>query len=233
MLQGKVLSVDRLTGPKATGETCDVVIETKGEIPYWEGQSYGVVPPVRAWQPSAFPYRCSWLLINPLRISLSFHTFILRGGLLGRDAFCNCLTQRVVLLLSVSGPSHPNSWLICQFNSAPHSCRSWVGVQTMPDQPVFVHSAIDLPEPAGRSGMTFCSRPLSLHMAADRVQSRRMSVQPPEAYAVSGSLRNLWMSEQGVTRPLSRQRRDFGTSPPGCRGPGPENRNRMGRGNCS
>lgn len=48
MLQGKVVSVTKLTGPKATGETCDIVIETNGDIPYWEGQSYGVIPPVSA-----------------------------------------------------------------------------------------------------------------------------------------------------------------------------------------
>lgn len=30
---------------QATGETYNIVIETRGEIPYWEGQSYGVVPP--------------------------------------------------------------------------------------------------------------------------------------------------------------------------------------------
>ena len=30
---------------QATGETCDIVIETNGDIPFWEGQSYGVVPP--------------------------------------------------------------------------------------------------------------------------------------------------------------------------------------------
>jgi ferredoxin--NADP+ reductase len=39
------LSVKRIVGPKATGETCDIVIDTKGEIPYWEGQSFGVIPP--------------------------------------------------------------------------------------------------------------------------------------------------------------------------------------------
>lgn len=43
--KGKVVSVKKLVGPKATGETCDVVIQTDGDIPYWEGQSYGVVPP--------------------------------------------------------------------------------------------------------------------------------------------------------------------------------------------
>lgn len=30
---------------QATGETCDIVIETGGDIPFWEGQSYGVIPP--------------------------------------------------------------------------------------------------------------------------------------------------------------------------------------------
>lgn len=42
---GKIKSVERIVGPKATGETCNIVIETKGQIPYWEGQSYGVIPP--------------------------------------------------------------------------------------------------------------------------------------------------------------------------------------------
>jgi len=42
---GKVVSVKRIVGPKATGETCDIVIDTQGEIPYWEGQSFGVIPP--------------------------------------------------------------------------------------------------------------------------------------------------------------------------------------------
>ena len=46
--KGKVVSVETITGPKATGETCNIVIETRGEIPYWEGQSYGVIPPVRS-----------------------------------------------------------------------------------------------------------------------------------------------------------------------------------------
>lgn len=41
-----VKSVKRIVGPKATGETCDVVIQTDGKIPFWEGQSYGVIPPV-------------------------------------------------------------------------------------------------------------------------------------------------------------------------------------------
>eukprot|EP00951_Prasinocladus_malaysianus_P046060 scaffold627439_cov46-Prasinocladus_malaysianus.AAC.1 len=40
-----VKSIKVLTGPTATGETCDIVIETKGDIPFWEGQSYGVIPP--------------------------------------------------------------------------------------------------------------------------------------------------------------------------------------------
>jgi len=49
--QGTIVSVETITGPKATGETCNIVIDTRGEIPYWEGQSYGVVPPVSLSQP--------------------------------------------------------------------------------------------------------------------------------------------------------------------------------------
>lgn len=45
----KIKSVERIVGPKATGETCNIVIETDGKIPFWEGQSYGVVPPVSRW----------------------------------------------------------------------------------------------------------------------------------------------------------------------------------------
>jgi hypothetical protein len=46
--KAKVKSVERIVGPKATGETCNIIIETEGKIPFWEGQSYGVIPPVRA-----------------------------------------------------------------------------------------------------------------------------------------------------------------------------------------
>jgi ferredoxin--NADP+ reductase len=46
--KGKIKSVERIVGPKATGETCNIVIETEGKIPFWEGQSYGVIPPVSA-----------------------------------------------------------------------------------------------------------------------------------------------------------------------------------------
>jgi len=41
----KVRSVERIVGPKATGETCHIIIDTNGDIPFWEGQSYGVIPP--------------------------------------------------------------------------------------------------------------------------------------------------------------------------------------------
>ncbi len=42
---GKVKSVERIVGPNATGETCHIIIETNGDIPFVEGQSYGVIPP--------------------------------------------------------------------------------------------------------------------------------------------------------------------------------------------
>ncbi|KAL8511893.1 hypothetical protein ACS0TY_018364 [Phlomoides rotata] len=42
---GTIVSVDRLVGPKAPGETCHIVIDHGGNLPYWEGQSYGIIPP--------------------------------------------------------------------------------------------------------------------------------------------------------------------------------------------
>ncbi|KAL0352788.1 UNVERIFIED_CONTAM: Ferredoxin--NADP reductase, root-type isozyme, chloroplastic [Sesamum angustifolium] len=40
-----IVSVERLVGLKAPGETCHIVIDHGGNVPYWEGQSYGVIPP--------------------------------------------------------------------------------------------------------------------------------------------------------------------------------------------
>eukprot|EP01031_Cornospumella_fuschlensis_P040891 gene40891-49881_t len=42
---GKIISVKRIVGAQATGETCNIVIDHGGKMPYWEGQSYGVIPP--------------------------------------------------------------------------------------------------------------------------------------------------------------------------------------------
>lgn len=42
---GKVISTKRIVGPKATGETCHIIIDHEGKFPYWEGQSWGVIPP--------------------------------------------------------------------------------------------------------------------------------------------------------------------------------------------
>jgi len=42
---GKVVSTKRIVGPQATGETCHIIIDHDGDFPYWEGQSWGVMPP--------------------------------------------------------------------------------------------------------------------------------------------------------------------------------------------
>jgi ferredoxin--NADP+ reductase len=42
---GKIISCKRIVGPEATGETCHIIMNHEGKMPYWEGQSYGVVPP--------------------------------------------------------------------------------------------------------------------------------------------------------------------------------------------
>jgi hypothetical protein len=44
---GTIKSVERIVGPNATGETKHIVIDHEGKLPYWEGQSYGIIPPVR------------------------------------------------------------------------------------------------------------------------------------------------------------------------------------------
>jgi len=42
---GKVVSQKRIVGPKATGETCHIIIDHNGDFPYIEGQSWGVIAP--------------------------------------------------------------------------------------------------------------------------------------------------------------------------------------------
>ncbi|EPS58368.1 hypothetical protein M569_16446, partial [Genlisea aurea] len=42
---GTIVSVERIVGPRAPGETCHIVIDHGGNVPYWEGQSYGIIPP--------------------------------------------------------------------------------------------------------------------------------------------------------------------------------------------
>ena len=41
----KVVSCKRIVGPEATGETCHIIMDHKAQMPYWEGQSYGVIAP--------------------------------------------------------------------------------------------------------------------------------------------------------------------------------------------
>ena len=59
-----VKSVERIVGPKATGETCHIIVETRGEIPFWEGQSYGIIPPVGALCGLCLPRAYLWLLLG-------------------------------------------------------------------------------------------------------------------------------------------------------------------------
>ncbi|KAL7527352.1 hypothetical protein ACHAXR_001910 [Thalassiosira sp. AJA248-18] len=40
-----VVSTERIVGPKATGETCHIIIDHEGDFPYIEGQSVGIIPP--------------------------------------------------------------------------------------------------------------------------------------------------------------------------------------------
>merc|ERR1740138_542515 len=42
--EAKIQSVKKIVGEGATGETYDIVIDHGGDMPYVEGQSYGVIP---------------------------------------------------------------------------------------------------------------------------------------------------------------------------------------------
>ena len=54
---GKIKSVERIVGPKATGETTHIIIDHGGKMPFWEGQSYGVIPPGRRSTPRVRKFR--------------------------------------------------------------------------------------------------------------------------------------------------------------------------------
>ena len=41
----KIVSTKRIVGPKATGETCHIIMDHDGDMPFWEGQSWGVIAP--------------------------------------------------------------------------------------------------------------------------------------------------------------------------------------------
>ncbi|KAJ6776077.1 FERREDOXIN--NADP REDUCTASE EMBRYO ISOZYME CHLOROPLASTIC [Salix koriyanagi] len=54
-----IVSVERIVGPNAPGETCHIVIDHGGNVPYWEGQSYGVIPPGENPKKPGNPSQCT------------------------------------------------------------------------------------------------------------------------------------------------------------------------------
>ncbi|XP_022845410.1 ferredoxin--NADP reductase, embryo isozyme, chloroplastic-like [Olea europaea var. sylvestris] len=40
-----IVSVETIVGPTAPTEACHIVIDHGGNLPHWEGQSYGIIPP--------------------------------------------------------------------------------------------------------------------------------------------------------------------------------------------
>ena len=47
---GKIVSVRKIVGPQAPGEIFHIVVDHFGQMPYWEGQSYGITPPGKCLQ---------------------------------------------------------------------------------------------------------------------------------------------------------------------------------------
>lgn len=52
----KVVANKRIVGPNAVGETCEIVLDHFGKMPYFEGQSYGIIPPGEDAKRDGKPY---------------------------------------------------------------------------------------------------------------------------------------------------------------------------------
>ncbi|XP_057430071.1 ferredoxin--NADP reductase, root isozyme, chloroplastic-like isoform X3 [Lotus japonicus] len=70
-----IVSVERIVGPKAPGETCHIVIDHGGNVPYWEGQSYGFIPPGENPKKPGSPYNVrlysiDYILLHPQDIEI-------------------------------------------------------------------------------------------------------------------------------------------------------------------
>lgn len=70
-----IVSVERIVGPKAPGETCHIVIDHGGNVPYWEGQSYGVIPPVSIPSPPRLMIAQDNVSFLILHSNIAFTTF--------------------------------------------------------------------------------------------------------------------------------------------------------------
>ncbi|KAI4994098.1 hypothetical protein ZWY2020_014033, partial [Hordeum vulgare] len=46
-----IILVKRVVGPKTPRETCHVIIYHGGNVPYWAGQSYGIIPSLSGENP--------------------------------------------------------------------------------------------------------------------------------------------------------------------------------------
>ncbi|KAL5217782.1 hypothetical protein ABZP36_018466 [Zizania latifolia] len=67
-----IVSVERIVGPKAPGETCHIVIDHGGNVPYWEGQSYGIIPPGKNLKKPGAPHNVRLYSIASTRYGDSF-----------------------------------------------------------------------------------------------------------------------------------------------------------------
>uniref|UniRef100_A0ACD5UYL7 Uncharacterized protein n=1 Tax=Avena sativa TaxID=4498 RepID=A0ACD5UYL7_AVESA len=97
-----IVSVERIVGPNAPGETCHVVIDHGGNVPYWEGQSYGVIPPGENPKKPGTPNTVRLYSIASTRYGDSFD---------GRTA--SLCVRRAVYYDPVTGKEDPSKKGIC------------------------------------------------------------------------------------------------------------------------
>merc|ERR1712118_271027 len=112
-LEATIKSVERIVGPNATGETCHIVIETEGKIPFWEGQSYGIVPPGEKEMPNGKtkPHAPRLYSIASSRYG---------------DEFDGKTTSLCVRRAPASRPTAA-SGAACSARTPPSSSRAWAG----------------------------------------------------------------------------------------------------------
>ncbi|XP_078445135.1 ferredoxin--NADP reductase, embryo isozyme, chloroplastic-like [Wolffia australiana] len=67
-----IVSVEKIVGPKSPGDTYHIVIDHGGNVPYWEGQSYGVIPPGENPKKPGMPHNVRLYSIASTRYGDSF-----------------------------------------------------------------------------------------------------------------------------------------------------------------
>jgi ferredoxin--NADP+ reductase len=113
---GMIKSIERIVGPKADRETYYIVIDHGGNVPYWEGQSYGIIPPGENPAKPSKPNSVRFYSLSSTRYGDNFD---------GKTA--SLCVQRAVYLDPETGKEDPTKKGIC--SNFLYNCRPGDKVQ--------------------------------------------------------------------------------------------------------